>query len=66
MPTRNLKSMSYGFFSNRLNVDEYINMLLKVTARVLEITQSLITKLLIISNSFTKIGISLLDNYFEN
>lgn len=58
--------MSYGFFSNRLNVDEYINMLLKVTARVLEITQSLITKLLIISNSFTKIGISLLDNYFEN
>lgn len=58
--------MSYGFFSSRLNVDEYINMLLKVTARVLEITQSLITKLLIISNSFTKIGISLLDNYFEN
>lgn len=58
--------MSYGFFSNQLNVDEYINMLLKVTARVLEITQSLITKLLIISNSFTKIGISLLDNYFEN
>lgn len=58
--------MSYGFFSNRLNVDEYINMLLNVTARVLEITQSLITKLLIISNSFTKIGISLLDNYFEN
>lgn len=53
--------MSCGFFSNRLNVDEYINMLLKVTARVLEITQSLITKPLIISNSFTKIGISLLD-----
>lgn len=61
MPTRNLKCMSCGFFSNRLNVDEYINMLLKVTARVLEITQSLITKPLIISNSFTKIGISLLD-----
>lgn len=53
--------MSCGFFSNRLNVDEYINMLLKVTARVLEITQSLKTKPLIISNSFTKIGISLLD-----
>lgn len=25
--------MSYGFFSNRLNVDEYINMLLKAAAK---------------------------------
>lgn len=32
LPTRNLKSMSYVFFSDRLNVDECINMLLKATA----------------------------------